>query len=199
MTARNYRREILAAHKAGDMDTLLDIALELAAMSDAAKEIERRDIARKFAQAERTRASRERSVTLRNVTSRDVTRQESELTNKTTTRSKASSRTTEPPLPGVSWVTRLHGVWTSLAGAVQAGQVGKQLKALVDSRGEPAVERGMRLYITTRQGRGEPCNFGWFANDAVQWIDKAGKLDVVDGEMTPELELLTRPNGAKSA
>jgi len=190
----------MAAAKAGDMDTLTDIALELAAMIDTAKEIERRDIARKFAQAQRTRECRERqAVTLQSVTSRDVTRQESELTNKTTTRSKASSRTAEASLPGVSWVTRLHGVWTSLAGAVQAGQVGKQLKALVDSRGEPAVERGMRLYITTRQGRGEPCNFGWFANDAVQWIDKAGKLDVVDGEMTPELELLTRPNGAKSA
>jgi hypothetical protein len=99
----------------------------------------------------------------------------------------------------VSWVSRLHGVWTSLAGAVQVGQVGKQLKLYVDSRGEPAVERGMRLFISTKQARGETLNFGWFANDAVQWIDKAGKLDVIDGEMTPELELLTRPKSARPA
>lgn len=104
----------------------------------------------------------------------------------------------ELPLPGVSWVQRLTGVWTSLAGAVQAGQVGKQLKPLVASRGVDAVEAGMRVYIAKRQGDGAPLNFGWFASDAVQWIDRAADLAPQNGEVGHgALELASRPNGVR--
>lgn len=199
MTERGRARQAADAYKAEDWETLFDLALAFAKRADLADELDRRDAERRAMQTKRTRESRarnvtERDVTLRNVTGADVTRQSDTSSSSTKPKSsKDSPRRPSSPLPGVPWVSRLTGVWTSLAGAVQPGQVGKQLKPFVESRGLEAVEAGMRVYVAHRQRDGAPMNFGWFAADAVQWIDRAGQLGTDHGELNGALELASRP------
>lgn len=52
----------------------------------------------------------------------------------------------------------------------------------------------MLAYIAQRKANNQPAKVSWFANDIVVWVERTtGPIDVVDGEMSDTLELLTRP------
>lgn len=94
-----------------------------------------------------------------------------------------------------SWTARLTHTFTTLGGTVTYGQLGQALKPYVETHGEPQVDAAMRLWIEFRKARGQPCKFSYFADDIVQWIERAANLSVIDGEMNVNLEMLSRPVG----
>lgn len=153
----------------------------------------------------RDRTGTERDATGQNGTSPEI-RTEVDVdvdVETTTTRSKASARKRARPSNGVvavppdalsSWVARLAAVWAADVGPVKHGQLGSLLKATVDKHGETIVARAMQLYIASRRGEQKPCKLVWFVENIVIWLEMASQpLDVIDGVMTPTLELLTRP------
>lgn len=92
------------------------------------------------------------------------------------------------------WVVKFAEIWTARVGHVTHGHVGKVLKPLVEAHGVERVERAMLAYIATRNASSQVAKLSWFATEAAMWIGKTtGPIDVVDGEMTDTLELLTRP------
>lgn len=113
----------------------------------------------------------------------------------------AAGATGSRPRDGVpAWPARLAAVWGAQVGHIAPGRVGKALKATVDEHGIDPVERALRGYIAVRKSDGKPCKLNWFADEARIWLERtASPLDVIDGEMSPTLELLTRPAAAKGA
>lgn len=113
----------------------------------------------------------------------------------------AAGATGSRPRVGVpAWPARLAAVWGAQVGHIAPGRVGKALKATVDEHGIDPVERALRGYIAVRKSDGKPCKLNWFADEVRIWLERtASPLDVIDGEMSPTLELLTRPAAAKGA
>lgn len=110
---------------------------------------------------------------------------------------KAITTTTfgaEAPAAGVSWVARLADYWNAEVGRLTPGRIGADAKPFVDKHGVERVERAMRCYVAFTKAQGKPVKWAWFVEEGESWIQRtAGALDVVDGEMTDTLELLTRP------
>lgn len=93
-----------------------------------------------------------------------------------------------------SWVARLAECWHADVGHLAAGRIGRDAKSFVDTHGEDRFYRAMRGYIAVQKSAGKPPRWAWFIAEAQVWIDRtAAVLDVVDGEMSDTLELLTRP------
>ncbi len=116
---------------------------------------------------------------------------------RTNTRTSSKALTTKsiaPAAPGGSWVSRFAEHWSQSVGAVPPGQVGKGLKDAVGRHGEQRVFRAMRAYIAVQKSAGKNVRFGFFASEVEVWVERSGgALEVVGGEMSPALELLTRP------
>ncbi len=118
----------------------------------------------------------------------------------TSTRTRTITNTSaESPPAGAdgtreSWPVRLAAVWSAEVGDVQPGRVGAALKPAVDRHGAERVERAMRSYADAQKAAGKPCKLSWFAEQSQVWIERSSAaIAVVDGEMNPALELLTRP------
>lgn len=108
--------------------------------------------------------------------------------------SAAGATGSEPRDAVPAWPARLAALWGAQVGHVTPGRMGKALKAAVDRHGSDPVEQALRGYIAVRKSDGKPCQLNWFANESEVWIERtASPIDVIDGEMSPTLELLTRP------
>jgi hypothetical protein len=95
---RDFAREIAAAAKANDSETLLAIAIELAGENQELRALAARDVDRRQRQAERKKRSRSREVTGQSVTERDVTESH------TPERDTAGQAVTSPlPVPSSSF------------------------------------------------------------------------------------------------
>ena len=123
------------------------------------------------------------------------------VTTRTTSTASAAGATGPEPRDVVpAWPARFAAIWGAQVGHVAPGRVGKTLKAAVDKHGSDPVEQALRGYIAVRKSDGKPCKLNWFADESEVWIERtASPLDVIDGEMSPTLELLTRPPMAKGA
>lgn len=78
------------------------------------------------------------------------------------------------------------------------GHLGRALKPYVERHGEETVERAARLYVAAQRPTGRAMKFAWFVENIALWIERASAHLVVDGEMSPELELMTRPDAARA-
>lgn len=99
-------------------------------------------------------------------------------------------------VPRASWVTRVAEVWNAEVGRLAPGRIGADAKPLVDKHGEERFIRAMRAYITVQksQAKNRTPKWAWFIAEGEVWIERtAAPLEVVDGEMTDTLELMTRP------
>lgn len=92
-----------------------------------------------------------------------------------------------------NWTAALGAVWIPRVGDVKFGFLGRVLKPSVDRYGAETVERAMGAYIAAKKSGGKTCKLQWFADEMAVWVERIGKMAVVDGEMTPELDLATRP------
>lgn len=133
-------------------------------------------------------------------------------------RAKGASTTLEPPYPPKgntpspspvttkklaadaaaatreSWVSRLAAVWVAEVGRITLGRLGADLKPTIDQHGEARTERAMRLYVADRKSASQTPKFAWFVESVTVWVERASApLTVIDGEMSPALELATRP------
>lgn len=107
--------------------------------------------------------------------------------------SPSSSSITTTAIAG-GWTARLAAVWSERVGEVAPGYVGKRLQSAHEKHGIERVERAMLGYIAARKAAGGTLNFGWFAKEIEVWIGRTTQpIDVIDGEMSDTLELLTRP------
>ena len=86
-------------------------------------------------------------------------------------------------------------VWADRVGHVSPGYLGKVLKSECEKHGAERLERAMLAYIAVRKNEGrQALRLGWFAAEATLWVERtAAPIAVIDGEMSPTLELLTRP------
>lgn len=58
----------------------------------------------------------------------------------------------------------------------------------------------MRAYIALQKSDNKPCKLAWFAEQSQVWIERtASPLSVIEGEMSPTLDLLTRPTHTKAS
>ena len=107
---------------------------------------------------------------------------------------KSITTTTSRPATQ-SWVARLAMVWADRVGHVSPGYLGKVLKSECEKHGAERLERAMLAYIAVRKNEGrQALRLGWFAAEATLWVERtAAPIAVIDGEMSPTLELLTRP------
>jgi len=111
---------------------------------------------------------------------------------------KKRSPAADAAAPRANWVDRIATHWNANVGRIAPGHVGASAKPAVDEHGIDLVERAMLAYIAQMQAGGKDCKWKWFLENISQWIARvSGPIDVVDGEMTDTLELLTRPSGAR--
>ncbi|HXU02144.1 MAG TPA: DUF1376 domain-containing protein [Polyangia bacterium] len=109
-----------------------------------------------------------------------------------TTTTKASTRT-------AAWASRLAVLWSDEVGTITPGRVGKALKDAVHKHGEDRIERAMRAWLAVQKADGRPCTFSWFAQQTEVWVQRTkAPADVVDGEMSDTLELMTRPRASNA-
>lgn len=111
----------------------------------------------------------------------------------TRTSSKALKAVKTSPPASPTWVTKFAEIWTAEVGEIKPARLGAALKPAVERHSAERVERAMRVYIATQSAAGKPRRVEWFVADVQMWLDRVGSIGVVDGEMTPELERLTRP------
>ena len=215
MKSTDYARAVAEAIAAGDHATVAALAVEM-----AGKLAEVRD--RKQAAAERTRKWRENKAP-GDVTDSGVTSQASQNVTDVIPLSplvppsplpepipsppynppspdsgESKTRTPRPAKPAVekpsSWVAELTELWSGSVGDVPHGRMGKALKAAVARHGAPAVRAAMERYVLTVKSTNRAANLQWFANEIAMWVERAAVPLVIDGEMSPELERLTRPD-----
>lgn len=93
---------------------------------------------------------------------------------------------------GANWVDPLQQLWSSRVGPITHGRIGKALKEAHAAHGLDDLLRGMESFITAQRVLHKPCEITWFARDVQTWLT-GREIGVIDGEMSPELERLTRP------
>jgi hypothetical protein len=91
-----------------------------------------------------------------------------------------------------NWVDDLQKVWSHRVGSITHGRLGKALKDLHDQHGTQTVLRAMNSYISAQKVNDKPCKVTWFAEGFSTW-EKRGPICIIDGEMSPELDALTKP------
>ena len=88
---------------------------------------------------------------------------------RSTTKTASAAVATDPK--GGGWPVAASTLWSAKVGPVGVGKIGALLKPLVDVHGWPAVEAGMRDYLTaTPLTR---ANLAWFAERGTYWVDLA--------------------------
>lgn len=95
----------------------------------------------------------------------------------------------------LTWVQQLTVTWVEEIGEVNHGRLGKALKRAQAEHGTDLLERAVRTYAAVQRTSGKKCKLEWFVEELVTWVEKAHEpVDMLDGTMSPMLELLTRPS-----
>lgn len=92
-----------------------------------------------------------------------------------------------------NWVQRIGEEWRRQVGAPNFGLIGKELSELVKDHGEDAVFHALLRYLAeTPPDRTR--HIAFFARDFKRWArPRFSQPIVVDGWLSPEAEMATRP------
>ena len=110
--------------------------------------------------AKRYREKKKDTKSRHAVTSRDATPDTRNVTPKsrrvTQAEAEGEVQTTTTPQPNGGWVGEAVGVWKTNRGEISHGRIGKALKAVVASIGEPETLRRFRIFAAGKKGGFNP-------------------------------------------
>jgi hypothetical protein len=92
---------------------------------------------------------------------------------------RGEARGADAPPP--AWLPAIRARWQTRVGRITPAVLTRELSAVVELHGEPAVLTAIDAYADARLEQGKPPKLAWFAEEAAVWIERAAPVVGADG------------------